>query len=94
MFGKAGIFSSSYWYSDEVYDFTKNNPIPKDAQLFLMVGKKEGDMVNDSQKMFNLILETGHPKKNVTFKIDPDGEHNVPSWKKQFIPAIKWLFAQ
>jgi predicted alpha/beta superfamily hydrolase len=94
IFGKAGIFSSSYWYSDEVFDYTLVNPIPKDARLFLMVGKKEGDMVFDSQKMYNLILETGHPKENVSLIIDPEGEHNEASWRKQFVPAVKWLFAQ
>lgn len=94
IFSKAGIFSSSYWYADEVYDYTRNNSIPDDARLFLVVGKKEGKMVNDSQKMFNLILETGHPKKNLTLEIDPDGEHNEASWRKQFVPAIKWLFAE
>lgn len=94
VFGKAAIFSASYWYSDEVYDFTRNNSIPDDAKLFLMVGGKEGSMVNDSQKMFNIILQTGHPASNVSLNIDANGEHNEVSWKKQFIPAIKYLFAK
>jgi len=94
IFGKAAIFSASYWYSDEVYDFTRNNSIPDDTRLFLMVGKKEASMVNDTQKMFDVILQTGHPASNVSLNIDVNGEHNEASWRKQFIPAIKYLFAK
>jgi len=94
VFGKAAIFSASYWYSDEVYDFTRNNPIPKDTQLFLMVGKKEGDMLSYYQRMYDVILEAGLPKNKITLIIDPEGEHNEKLWRKQFVPAIKCLFAQ
>jgi predicted alpha/beta superfamily hydrolase len=94
VFSKAGIFSPSYWYSDKVYEYIRENPIPKDSRLFLAVGKKEGEMVDASQKMYDYILQTGHPKENVILFIDPDGDHNEASWGKQFAPALKWLFTQ
>ena len=94
VFSKAGILSPSYWYSDEVYEYVRKHPIPEDSRLFLAVGEKEGDMVDASQKMYDYILQTGHPKKNVVLLIHPDGDHNEASWGKQFAPALKWLFAQ
>ncbi len=94
VFGKAGIFSSSYWFSKEVYDFTLQSPIPKDARLYLMVGDNEGDMVDDSEKMYRTILATGHPKQNLTLLIDPEGEHGETTWRRQFGPAIMWLFRE
>lgn len=95
IFSKAGILSPSYWYSDKVYNFTIKNPIPKDARLFIFGGKKEpANVVINNQKIFNIILETGHPKKNLTLVVDPDGGHNATAWKKQLTPALKYLFLQ
>lgn len=94
IFGKAGIFSPSYWYADEVYTFTKTKPVPKDARLFLVMGKEEGDAVKDAQKMYDLILASGHPKSKVNLFIDPSGGHNEKSWRRQFAPVVEWLFAE
>ena len=96
IFSKAGLLSASYWFSDKVYDFTLKNPIPKDSRLFLIAGKKEGydNVLPNYQKMFNTISRTGHSKKSLNYIIDPEGKHNIASWKKQFVPAVKWLFNQ
>ncbi|CAN5382773.1 hypothetical protein BH09BAC3_BH09BAC3_13930 [soil metagenome] len=94
VFSKAGIFSASYWYSDEVYSFTKDNPVPSDSRLYLIVGKNEGAMVDESEKMYDQIVAQEHPKENVMLVVDADGEHNEASWRRQFTPAIKWLFNQ
>ncbi|WP_298317881.1 alpha/beta hydrolase-fold protein [uncultured Aquimarina sp.] len=93
IFSKVGIFSPSYWYSDDVFTFTKNNPIPKEARLFLLVGKKEGQgMTENTEKMHTQILSSNHPKENIHMIIDPEGEHNEAFWKKHFTSAIEWLF--
>jgi len=92
VFGKVGIFSPSYWYSEKVYEFTSENPIPKESKIFLIVGENEDEMVSDSKRMYDNILKTGHPKENTNFIIDSDGDHNEASWRRQFIIGIKWLF--
>ncbi len=92
VFGKAGIFSPSFWYSKKVYSFTKDNPAPKDSRLFFVVGKKEGTMVPMAKKMYNQIVSSKHPSDNIIITIDPEGIHSEGSWKKQFTPAIQWLF--
>lgn len=94
VFSKAGIFSPSYWYSIEVLSFTKENPVPEDTRLYLIIGEKEGGAVTEMEEMYDQILDTGHPKDNIFKKVDPNGEHNESSWRKQFIPAIKMLFEQ
>jgi hypothetical protein len=68
------------------------NPLPNDTRLWLEIGAKEGEAVDDINKMYEVIDETGHPENNVSKSVDPDGEHNEASWKQQFIPALKWLF--
>jgi len=92
VFSKAIIFSPSYWFSQEVWPFTKANPLPTDSRLWLEIGKKEGTAVDNTNKMYETILATGHPATGIEKRVDPEGEHNEASWRRQFIPAIKWLF--
>ena len=96
IFSKAGMISASYWYSDEVYNFTLNNPVPKDTRLYIIAGEKEGydNVLPNHEKIFKTILNTKPLKENINFIIDPEGKHHVNSWKRQFIPAVKWLFSQ
>ena len=92
VFSKAIIFSPSYWYAEDVWNFTTANPLPDDARIWLEIGLKEGNSVADTEKMYEVILKTGHSVENIVKQIDPKGEHNEPSWRRQFVPAIKWLF--
>ncbi|WP_299431894.1 alpha/beta hydrolase-fold protein [uncultured Aquimarina sp.] len=93
VFSKAGIFSPSYWYSEDVFTFTEKNSVPEQTRLFLLVGKKEGQgMTDNAEKMYTQILSSNHPKKNIHLIIDPEGEHNEAFWKKHFASAIEWLF--
>ncbi len=92
-FGKAGIFSPSYWFAEEVFDFTRANPIPRDHKLYLYAGGKEGEsMVPELERMYNLILAEKHPNINITSKVNPEGEHSEKYWRSEFSEAIKWLF--
>lgn len=93
VFSMAGIFSPSYWVSDEVYAFTENNPVPGASRLYLLVGGKEGTtMTEPLKKMHRLIIDRGHPAENITAKINPQGEHNEKFWNIEFQEAVKWLF--
>lgn len=92
VFGKAAIFSPSYWYADEVFAFTQNHPLPRNTKIFMLVGEKEEGMVDPAKRMYQLILETGQKKKNLKFVMDPDGEHNEQFWHNQFTPAMEWLY--
>ncbi len=92
VFGKAALFSPSYWYADEVYDFTKKHPLPRNTKIFMLVGEKEEGMVEPSKKIYQLLLETGQKKKNLKWVSDPEGEHNELFWRRQFTPAMEWLY--
>ncbi|MFT7064696.1 MAG: alpha-glucosidase [Sediminicola sp.] len=92
VFGKAAIFSPSYWYADEVYGFTHNHPLPKNTKIFMLVGEKEEGTVDPAKKMYQLILDTGQKKKHLKLVSDSEGEHNERFWNKQFTPAMEWLY--
>ncbi|MFT6990717.1 MAG: putative alpha/beta superfamily hydrolase [Paraglaciecola sp.] len=95
VFSKAGIFSPSYWYSQEVFSYTQSKKAPLDARLYVMYGDKEGDgMIADTNKMQRQLKQQGHPRKNILFKRVPEGEHNEQLWRTEFTEAIQWLFQQ
>ncbi len=95
VFGKAGIFSPSYWIAPEVFELMKSTPAAKDARLYLMSGGREGGSISQAQdtgRAYATILATGHDAGNIKMKIVPDGEHNEVLWSAEFGPAMLWLF--
>ena len=92
-FGKIGALSTSFWFSDAIEDFTKNYGKNKKSKLYLLVGEKEGkDVVVNTEKYKNLLIETGFKSKNITSKINPDGAHNEAFWSAEFLEVIQWLY--
>jgi predicted alpha/beta superfamily hydrolase len=95
VFSKAGIFSPSYWYSQDVFSFTQFKKAQLDTRLYVMYGDKEGDgMIADTDKMLRQLRQQGHPRQNTLFKRVPKGEHNEQLWRTEFTEAIQWLFQQ
>jgi predicted alpha/beta superfamily hydrolase len=93
VFGKAGIFSPAYWYSQDVYSFSKLKKAQLDARLYVMYGDEEGNgMIADTDKMQRQLRQQGHPRQNTLFKRVPNGEHNEQLWRTEFSDAIQWLF--
>jgi predicted alpha/beta superfamily hydrolase len=93
LFSKAGIFSPSYWYSQEVFEHTRTARAAADARLYIMFGSEEGDgMIGDTLKMQRQLEFQGHPRQNMLFKRVEGGEHNEIFWREQFPAAIEWLF--
>ena len=93
VFGKVGALSTSFWFSDKIKEFAKENGKQTNTKLFLLVGEKEGDaMVPDTQNMEKLLLETGFPKKNIKTKIVAEGKHTESFWKAEFLEVITFLY--
>lgn len=95
VFSKAGIFSPSYWYSQEVFPFTQFKKAQLDARLYVMYGDNEGDgMIADTAKMQRQLRQQGHPRRNTLFKRVLEGEHSEQLWRTEFSEAVQWLFQQ
>ena len=95
VFSKAGIFSPSFWFSEQAYSFTKQNAPNSNARLFYLMGEKEGaDSVANMQKMVEQIQAQGHPLKNVVSRVVAGGEHNEGFWRSEFERAVLWLFEE
>ena len=90
VFGGAGIFSPSFWVSDQI----KADVIAKSKKLkgkiYLYAGQQEGgSMVPDLLFVFNLLNK--YSKAKLTIVIRAEGIHNETSWRKEFPFFYKWL---
>jgi predicted alpha/beta superfamily hydrolase len=93
VFGKAAIFSPSYWYSSEVYAQTKAHPWPAGTRAYFYIGGREDEeSVPDLQRMMPLLATPDHAERDVTVHIVAENEHNERAWRAEFPLAIAWLF--
>jgi predicted alpha/beta superfamily hydrolase len=95
VFGKAGIFSPSFWFNrKEITALT--NTIPKlKTKIYFLCGDNEGDsdMISDLNQIDNLISEKRCECKNLTKKtIVKGGQHNEKLWRDAFVDSYNWLF--
>ncbi|AXG68618.1 enterobactin/ferric enterobactin esterase [Kordia sp. SMS9] len=96
VFGKAGIFSPSFWFSENTFTFTKANLAKaKNSKLYYVMGEKEGEnMVNNLNKMRTLLEKNNFPKDNFTSKFEPNGTHSEVFWRSELKTALLWLFSE
>ena len=93
VFGKAAIFSPSYWFSNEVYVQTKAHPWPAGTRTYFYIGGREGDeSVPDVQRMLPLLATPDHAVRDVTLHVEPDAQHDERAWCAEFPRAVAWLF--
>jgi len=95
-FGKAGVFSPSYWFSidslSQTTVFRKTNQT--NLKIIHVAGEKEGgNMKMFIQKITEEIAVNKIPVSNLKIKIDADGVHNEVYWKREFGDAYRWLFS-
>ena len=102
VFGKAGLFSPSYDFSDEVYSFTATRHLPAETRLYLVIGGKEGgEESGESQlyvanvwKMAAQLQAAGDPDVALYSAVRAGAEHNETFWKAEFPEAIRYLFGK
>ena len=93
IFGKIGVFSPAFWFSNSSFDFAKSHSNLKASKLFFLVGDEEGeDVISDMEKMIEIMTQNGFQTKNQILKIIPGGKHNEQLWVTNFKEAIAWLF--
>jgi alpha-glucosidase len=91
VFGNAGVFSPSFWFSEAIYTFIES--VDKiEGRIYLMAGDHESTaMIPDMERMEQLILErVAHPDQ-IQKRIIHNGHHNEKLWRKAFPEAYRWL---
>lgn len=91
-FGKAGIFSPSFWINPEIYDFVKSAEISDSSKFYFLAGTDESEaMVPDLNRMVALLKEKGVKTSQIKSRIIEDGRHNEKFWSTHFGEAYIWL---
>lgn len=92
VFSKAGVFSPSYWVSEQAYMQARNVALPGDARIYLTAGGKEGDTAPDAQRMLEVLRERGIGAR-ARLSVEPAFKHNEAAWRVEFPRAVRFLFA-
>ena len=94
VFGKAGIFSPSFWFSDEAYTHVSNTGKKEDMKIYLLAGEQESEsMVPDLNAMYNTLRNAGFEASELFLTTDTDGQHSEWYWAREFPDAYIWLFS-
>jgi len=94
VFGKAGVFSPSFWIGDAPYAQARRAPLPVDARVYLYTGGKEGGTaVDDTGRMAALLRQRTGGDGTVTLRVVAEAGHNEAAWRAEFPRAMRWLFA-
>ena len=95
VFGKAGIFSPSYWFSDSVWKFTHDAGKQNDMRIYQLCGTDESsevDVPGDMYRMNDSLVKLGFAQENISNKVVDGGQHNEKLWSEAFSEAYQWLF--
>ena len=92
VFGKAGVFSPSFWFSDNVIDFTIEKGNIDQNRIYFLAGGNEGSLASQMEIISELLINSGFPYENQTEVIVPSGTHSESFWANEFEQAIGWLW--
>lgn len=100
VFSKAGVFSASFWFADEVYTHVANTGKEADMRIYMIAGVQEGnpadygEQVADMNAMYNTLLSAGFSADEVRAIAHPDGQHSEWYWAREFPAAYQWLYRE
>jgi len=91
-FGKAGMFSPSFWFSDAIRTFIEKTALNESTKLFILAGTEESETnIEEVNIVIRLLCKNGLPKENIKNLIIEGGKHNEALWRKYFPEAQQWL---
>lgn len=96
VFSKAGIFSASFWFSDECYQHVSATGKEMDTKFYLIAGQQEGSgggQVADMNAMYNTLLGAGFDSDEVIAIAHADGQHSEWYWRREFPDGYEWLYS-
>lgn len=104
IFGNLGVFSLASWFSERDFlRFCDHHPLNKTSKVFIQVGTKEGDEVDEAfapnmnqayidctLHYYQSLLRTKHPMENIDLHIMANEIHHEKYWADHFIDFLKF----
>lgn len=93
VFSKVGVFSPSFWFTNDIYTFTEAQG-HNEAQKFYFLGggQESATLEADIDSMISTMEDVGSQSDEIKFKFVPNGEHSEWFWAQEFPEAFEWLF--
>jgi len=93
VFGKAGVFSPSLWWSEKAFEQMAKFKKRRTQKIYILGGEQEGDaFISDLERAEGMLKEVGFDESELNVRLVPDGHHSEWFWAREFPDAIKWLF--
>lgn len=92
-FGKIGVFSPSFWFASDCFQFAAEHSEINSIMYFLVGEEEGGNMVSDTERMVEVMQSNGFDKGHIYKKIVPKAQHNEQFWSSQFQQAVLWLYS-
>ncbi len=93
VFGKVGIFSPAFWFSDSSYLHLAQKGISQDLRIYFVAGQNESaGMIADMMTMYDALVAAGQDESEMFFLNEPDGAHSEWFWAREYPDAYEWLF--
>ena len=92
-FGKAGVMSPSFWFTNGIYTLAENHTVLPDTRIFMLGGTNESTtMVSNMEAMQDILIERGYTEQNLRLEAHSYGQHNENYWAGEYTPTYTWLF--
>ncbi|WP_300434598.1 alpha/beta hydrolase-fold protein [Christiangramia sp.] len=92
IFGKAGVYSPSFWFNDKIFELAENTSINTETKFYFLAGTEESEeMIPDLKKMIKILIDNGLKPENFKVNYMEGGEHNEAMWSKNFPKTYLWL---
>lgn len=95
VFGKIGVFSPSFWFSDSCYVLAAETPQQFETRFYFVAGGKEGsdnEVVDACESMMDVMQNAGFSENDMALSVNPDGTHSEWFWRSEFPGCYRWLW--
>lgn len=94
VFAKVGVFSPSFWFSEEkIFEFAERAEVMLPMKMYMLAGMNEGKtMVPSVERMKYILSEKGLGKRALNLVIKKDGYHSEVFWRNAYPVACRWMF--
>lgn len=94
VFGRALVFSPSYWFSPAIAEETAHTPLRPGQSVYVYVGGSEGGpMLPDAEAMVAVWNATLPDGAALAFSAVKEAEHNEAAWRAALPGALCWSYA-
>ena len=91
VFGRAIVFSPSFWVNDIVFTLHEANNSLFSQKIYFNAGQLETPIMEGAEKMYETLLQHGMPAANMRFDIEPGEGHWHMTWRKGFKKVYPWI---